>query len=78
MQTIELQNQLIEEIRQIPHEKMAEIYDLIHYFRLGFNQEKRTVPPKNQAQSRFLENYINNPIKLAQFTPLQRDSIYER
>jgi hypothetical protein len=30
-----LQEQLIEEIKQIPNEKLAEIYDLIHYFRLG-------------------------------------------
>lgn len=27
-----LQEQLIEEIKQIPNEKLAEIYDLIHYF----------------------------------------------
>lgn len=35
-----LQEQLIEEIKQIPNEKLAEIYDLIHYFRLGLVQEK--------------------------------------
>lgn len=37
-----LQEQLIEEIKQIPNEKLAEIYDLIHYFRLGLAQEKST------------------------------------
>lgn len=37
-----LQEKLIEEIKQIPNEKLAEIYDLIHYFRLGFAQEKST------------------------------------
>ena len=37
-----LQEQLIEEIKQIPNEKLAEIYDLIHYFRLGLAQEKPT------------------------------------
>jgi hypothetical protein len=35
-----LQEQLIEEIKQIPIEKLAEVYDLIHYFRLGLAQEK--------------------------------------
>jgi hypothetical protein len=35
-----LQEQLIEEIKLIPSEKLAEIYDLIHYFRLGLAQEK--------------------------------------
>ena len=37
-----LQEQLIEEIKQIPNEKLAEIYDLIHYFRLGLAQENPT------------------------------------
>ena len=36
-----LQEQLIEEIKQIPPEKLAEVYDLIHYFRLGLAQEKQ-------------------------------------
>jgi len=38
MQTLQIQ--LIEEIEQIPEEKLPEIYDLIHYFRLGLIQEK--------------------------------------
>lgn len=36
-----LHEQLIEEIKQIPSEKLDEIYDLIHYFRLGLAQEKQ-------------------------------------
>ena len=36
-----LQEQIIEEIKQIPNDKLVEIYDLIHYFRLGLNQEKK-------------------------------------
>jgi hypothetical protein len=35
-----LQEQIIEEIKQIPSDKLVEIYDLFHYFRLGLNQEK--------------------------------------
>ena len=35
-----LQEQIINEIKQIPNDKLIEIYDLIHYFRLGLNQEK--------------------------------------
>ena len=34
-----LQEQIFEEIKQIPTEKLTEIYDLIHYFRLGLAQE---------------------------------------
>jgi hypothetical protein len=48
-----LQEQLIEEIKQIPSEKLAEIYDLIHYFRLGLAQAKTT------------ENIHQRPIGLA-------------
>ncbi len=35
------QEQLIEEIKQIPADKLAEVYDLIHYFRLGLEHEKK-------------------------------------
>lgn len=35
-----LQEQIIEEIKQIPKDKLVEIYDLIHYFRLGVTLEK--------------------------------------
>lgn len=78
MQAIELQNQLIEEIKQIPSEKLAEIYDLIHYFRLGLSQAKQTQKTTTNLKNSFFENYINNPIKLNQFTPLNRDDIYEQ
>jgi hypothetical protein len=39
-----IQEQIIDEIRQIPDEKLVEVYDLIHYFRLGLLHEKRTQP----------------------------------
>ncbi|MEC4892924.1 MAG: hypothetical protein SAL07_12990 [Oscillatoria sp. PMC 1051.18] len=31
---------IIKELQEIAEDKLAEIYDLIHYFRLGLNQEK--------------------------------------
>ncbi|MCX7099149.1 MAG: hypothetical protein NTV43_14710 [Methylococcales bacterium] len=75
MQAIELQAQVIEEIKKIPSDKLAEIYDLIHYFRLGLLQAQttQTLNPKNS----FFEHYLDNPIKLNQFSPLSRDDIYE-
>jgi len=30
---------IIDELNEIPEEKLAQIYDLIHYFRLGLNQQ---------------------------------------
>ncbi len=78
MQAIELQTQLIEEIKQIPNDKIAEIYDVIHYFLLGLKQENQSKKAEEKPQNSFFETYINNPIKLNQFTPLNRDDIYER
>ncbi len=30
---------IIQELQDIPEEKLAELYDVIHYFRLGLNKE---------------------------------------
>lgn len=43
-----LQEQLIAEIKQIPSEKLAEVYDFVHYFRSGLAQEQRLNMPKPQ------------------------------
>ena len=31
---------IVQELQDIPEEKLAEIYDLIHYFRLGLGKER--------------------------------------
>lgn len=36
-----LQEQIFEEIKQIPNDKLTEIYDLIHYFRIGLMHEEQ-------------------------------------
>jgi hypothetical protein len=33
-------HKIIQELEQIPEEKLSEIYDLIQYFRVGLNQTK--------------------------------------
>ena len=30
---------IIDELKEIPEEKLTQIYELIHYFRLGLNQQ---------------------------------------
>jgi hypothetical protein len=35
-----IQDQLINEIKKIPDNKLAELYDLVHYFRLGLASEQ--------------------------------------
>lgn len=42
MTTLILQQQIMQELQHIPEHKLAEIYDLIHYFRLGLSQEQKT------------------------------------
>ncbi|MFZ2168583.1 MAG: hypothetical protein WAW61_02990 [Methylococcaceae bacterium] len=39
-----LQEQIMQELQDIPEDKLAEIYDLIHYFRLGLKKE----PPQRR------------------------------
>ncbi|MEA5533710.1 hypothetical protein [Crocosphaera sp. XPORK-15E] len=34
-----LMDQIIEELKAIPQDKLTEIYDLIHYFRIGLGKD---------------------------------------
>jgi hypothetical protein len=45
-----LQEQIFEEIKQIPDEKLPEIYDLIHYFGVGLMHEAQ-IPNKPSTLS---------------------------
>jgi len=53
-----LQEQIIDEIKQIPNDKLVEVYDLIHYFRLDnhirLNKcgSKKTAHKPGHAQKR--------------------------
>lgn len=42
-----LQEQIINEINHIPSDKLNELYDLIHYFRLGLLYEQQELSAKN-------------------------------
>ena len=59
---------IVQELQLIPEEKLAEIYDLIHYFRLGLG--KVAVPPR---QPGLLEGDIND----AFFEPLSEESFQQ-
>lgn len=43
-EAIILQEQIINEINQVPGDKLVEVYDLIHYFRLGLKHESDALP----------------------------------
>ena len=41
MRTLELHEKVMEEIRLIPENRLSEIYNLIHFFRLGLEAGKK-------------------------------------
>jgi hypothetical protein len=43
-----IQDKIIKEINGIPPEKLSEIYDLIHYFRIGLLNERQQINQGNQ------------------------------
>ncbi|WP_296701138.1 hypothetical protein [Thiocapsa sp. UBA6158] len=56
-----VQDRLIDEIKQISPEKPAEVYDFVHYFRLGLahEEQRQTLPEKRpigSAKGRFQVN----------------------
>jgi len=50
-----LQEQIINEINHIPSDKLNELYDLIHYFRLGLLYEQQELNTKNTYPLRGLK-----------------------
>ena len=58
-----LQQQIIEELQYIPENKLAEIYDLIHYFRLGLQH--------NQPQQQTEKNYPLRGTKITYQQPTE-------
>jgi hypothetical protein len=49
MQTI-AREQLYDEIRMIPENRLSELYQVLHYFRLGLGlglEKRKTIPKKN-------------------------------
>lgn len=63
-----LQNQIMEELKLIHEEKLAEIYDLIHYFRLGLKQETHTVTINKERPIGLAKEYFQVPSSF--FEPL--------
>jgi hypothetical protein len=43
-----LEEQVMAEIKQIPSDKLLDVYQLIHYFRLGLLHEQQSQPEINQ------------------------------
>jgi hypothetical protein len=47
-----LLQQIIQELQALPEDKLAEIYHLIHYYRLGLTQASDEPPAESEATHR--------------------------
>ncbi|MEL4893848.1 hypothetical protein [Crocosphaera sp. Alani8] len=61
-------DQIIEELQAIPEEKLEEIYDLIHYFRLGLKQENQQPRTPGLIKGKLSDSF---------FEPLPEDELRE-
>lgn len=58
-----LQEQIINEINNIPSDKLNELYDLIHYFRLGLLYEQQEKNTKNAYPLRGVKIRYEEPFE---------------
>jgi hypothetical protein len=59
---------IIEELQNIPEDRLSQIYDLIHYFRLGLNSE---------TQNPRLPGLLKGKLAQAFFEPLSEDELQQ-
>ena len=58
-----LQEQIINEINHIPSDKLNELYNLIHYFRLGLLYEQQELNTKNAYPLRGVKIRYEEPFE---------------
>lgn len=59
---------IVQELQEIPEDKLAEIYDLIHYFRLGLDRE--TAQPRTPG-------LLTGKLSDAFFEPLPEEELQQ-
>ena len=58
-----LQEQIINEINHVPSDKLNELYDLIHYFRLGLLYEQQELNTKKAYPLRGVKIRYDEPFE---------------
>ena len=58
-----LQEQIINEINHVPSDKLNELYDLIHYFRLGLLYEQQELNTKKAYPLRVVKIRYDEPFE---------------
>jgi hypothetical protein len=70
-----LLQQIIQELQALPEDKLAEIYHLIHYYRLGLTQD-RDGPAESEAKPR-TPGLLNFKLGDAFFEPMTEEELQE-
>lgn len=71
-----LLQQIMQELQALPEDKLAEIYDLIHYFRLGLTQARDQSPAASEAKPR-TPGLLNFKLGDAFFEPMSEEELQE-
>lgn len=58
-----IKERIIKEVDKLPEDKIAEIYDFIHLFRMGIESQRKGVKDKRQAASKFFGIWKNMSAK---------------
>jgi hypothetical protein len=67
---------IIQELHDIPEEKLAEIYDFIHYFRLGLHQEKSSTST-HQSPTPRTPGLLTGKLSDTFFEPLPEEELQQ-
>ena len=54
-----IKEKIIREVEKLPQDKIAEIYDFIHLYRIGIERQKKGVKDKRQAALKFFGIWRN-------------------
>ncbi|ANV87617.1 MULTISPECIES: hypothetical protein [Cyanophyceae] len=53
---------IIDELHEIPEDKLNQVYELIHYFQLGLKQEQISIPSNDTVQTWSQGNPLKNTV----------------
>ncbi|MCM0588731.1 MAG: hypothetical protein ACSI46_03640 [Gloeotrichia echinulata DVL01] len=67
---------IVQELQNIPEDKLAEIYDLIHYFRLGLNRETAQPLTVSELEPR-TPGLLTGKLSDAFFEPLPEEELQQ-
>lgn len=52
---IAIKDKIMRELEKIPEDKFAEIYEVIHFFRIGVENERKAITDRRKGVLNFLE-----------------------